>query len=185
MRIGGGIFKGRSINVPKTTLTRASTSYSRKVIFDTLSFYLQDAVTLDLFAGSGSLGIEALSRGGKSSVFVDNGIKAITTLKENIKTLDIKSQCKVIRKEAIKFIKTWNEGAFDIIFLDPPYSLPITELEQIFDIIYEKKFLSEEGVICLEIPTCKSCEIQESAGKAFNIFKEKRKGETVLLFLKK
>lgn len=182
-KIVGGDLKGRSIKIPKTKLTRPSTSYSRKVIFDTISSLIKDSIVLDLFAGSGSLGIEAISRGANEVYFVDENQKPINTLKENVNTLKIEAKCKIIKQDAVKYIKK-NQEPLDIIFIDPPYAYCTSKLKTIFDTIKDKELLKQNGIICLEIPTRKSKEIQTITLSKYSIYKEKKKGETTLLFIK-
>ncbi|MCH9617555.1 MAG: Ribosomal RNA small subunit methyltransferase D [Chlamydiia bacterium] len=183
VRIGSGKFKGREIKTPDTRLTRVSTSYSRKVIFDTLMPYLQDATILDLFAGSGSLGIEGISRGAKSVLFIDSETKPYKTIKDNLNRLEINDTCTVLKKDVISFLNACT-ASYDLIFLDPPYSKTIEEIKHILTTIDKGSILNREGVICFEMSTKYAKEIIGSNYSHFTLFKEKKKGETTLLFFK-
>jgi 16S rRNA (guanine966-N2)-methyltransferase len=183
VRIGAGKFKGREIKTPDTRLTRVSTSYSRKVIFDTLMPYLQDAKILDLFAGSGSLGIEGISRGAKSALFIDSEAKPYRTIKDNIARLEIADLCTVLKKDVISFLNS-HTGSYDLIFLDPPYSRPVEEIKDILAIFDKGTILNQDGAICFEMPTKYAKEIVVILHSHFALFKEKKKGDTTLLFFK-
>ncbi|MCH9811172.1 16S rRNA (guanine(966)-N(2))-methyltransferase RsmD [bacterium] len=181
VRVGSGKFKGRAIKTPATKLTRVSTSYFRKVIFDTLAPFIPEARALDLFAGSGSLGLEAISRSAKSIVFVENHRLPLQSIKENIKNFEIATCAKIIKNDAFAYIEKENEP-FDLIFLDPPYKTPFSEVEKLLRNIDTKKLLTKEGAICLEIPSLYKVEAKDLSFTTLSLFKEKTKGETTLLF---
>ena len=184
VRIGAGKFKGREIKTPDTRLTRVSTSYSRKVIFDTLSPYIYGAKILDLFAGSGSVGIEGISRGARTALFIDSETKPYRTIKGNLVKLEISDCCKVLKKDVHTFLKGTTEK-YDLIFLDPPYTKPIELIRQILDLIDSASLLEDEGIICLELTTKYAGKITSLTYNHFKIFKEKKKGDTTLLFFQK
>lgn len=183
VRIGGGKFKGRIIKTPNTKMTRVSTSYFKKVIFDTLAPYIEDTIVLDLFAGSGSLGIEAISRGAKKAYFVDKEAKPIIAIKENIDLLAIKDRCSAMKMDAFKYLNKTSEPV-DILFLDPPYGIHIDDLKAILSIFDDRDYLNESGIICLEIKSAYADELGQITFENFSLFKEKRKGGTTLLFYK-
>ena len=123
MNIIGGIYKGRTIAIPKGAKIRPTSNKVREALFNILGGKVPDAAVLDLFAGSGSLGLEALSRGARRAVFVDNDSRCINTIKKNIKKLGIEGDIKVMQLNAAQGIKKLhnNEAKFDLIFMDPPY----------------------------------------------------------------
>lgn len=184
VKIGAGKLKGREIKTPDTRLTRVSTSYSRKVIFDTLSPYIYGAKILDLFAGSGSLGIEGISRGARTALFIDSETKPFRTIKGNLVKLEISDCCRVLKKDVLAFLKG-STDKYDLIFLDPPYTKPIELIIQILELIDSSSLLEHEGMICLELSTRYAGEITALTYKHFKIFKEKKKGDTTLLFFQK
>lgn len=181
VRIGSGIFKGRKIKTPNTKLTRVSTSYFRKVIFDTLAPFLEEAVVLDLFAGSGSLGLEALSRSAKSVLFVESGRLPALAIKENITTLQVAPQATLHKGDVFAFLER-EKTPFDLIFLDPPYHLPLEKIYLLLQQIDTKKLLAKEGAICLEISSTYKEEVEKFDFSSFSPFKTKTKGETTILF---
>ncbi len=124
MRIIGGEFKSRKIKFPKSKKTRPATDRSKETIFNILGETVQDSRVLDLFAGSGSLGLEALSRGAKMVYFVDSGDFACKVIKNNLKTFKLwdksRVHCMPVER-AIKILAKRKE-MMNLVFLDPPYN---------------------------------------------------------------
>src|SRR6201999_455124 len=117
VRVIAGHYGGRTLRAPPGTATRPTSDRVREALFSILGTRVHDARVLDLFAGSGALGIEALSRGAREATFVDAGVAAIRAIKENLKTLGAWGE---IRKaDALKFLA--RDGQYDLVFLDPPY----------------------------------------------------------------
>lgn len=122
MRIIGGKAKGRLVTTLKNNNIRPTGAKVREAIFNIIALYIEDSVFLDGFAGSGAVGIEAISRGAKKCVFVDNNQASINIIKKNIKNTGIDDASIVIKDNFFNFIKQ-NKYNFDIIFLDPPYAM--------------------------------------------------------------
>lgn len=120
IRIIGGSFKGRTIYTPRTHLTRPGTAALRKAVFDICRNDIENANFLDLFAGSGAFGIEALSRGAKHSTFVDKGKLAIACIKKNITLLQLETQSTIFSTTYEIWYKK-NTTFFDIVYASPPY----------------------------------------------------------------
>lgn len=123
MRIIAGRFRSRRIISPRGVEMRPTSDRVKESLFGILGEFIAGKNALDLFGGTGNLGIEALSRGAKSCVFVDNNPRCIAVIKKNLESLGIKAQTEVVFKDAFKYIKdAINKGiAFDLVFLDPPY----------------------------------------------------------------
>ncbi|MBI3999949.1 MAG: 16S rRNA (guanine(966)-N(2))-methyltransferase RsmD, partial [Candidatus Omnitrophica bacterium] len=124
MRIIGGAFKSRKLFFPKTHATRPVTDRAKETIFNVLGTYTEGATVLDLFAGSGSLGIEALSRGAKEAYFADSAQFATTCIEKNLEVLSLNSKSRILCMpvaEAIKKLEK-QEKKFTLIFLDPPHN---------------------------------------------------------------
>jgi 16S rRNA (guanine966-N2)-methyltransferase len=123
MRVIGGEFKGRKLLVPRGGKVRPTSDRVREAIFDILGPGWNFQRALDLFAGTGSLGIEALSRGTPEVVFVEQGKGALTILRGNVKALGLKSRVWVLPLAAKRGLAVLGEKeeAFDLIFMDPPY----------------------------------------------------------------
>ena len=147
LRVIAGEYRSRILKQVEHQNTRETKDRVKESIFNSLSPHLFDAVVLDLFSGSGSLGIEALSRGSKSCVFVDQMVTAIDVIKENIKTLGCEQRSEIFYGDYLDYLsKTYH--AFDVILLDPPYKLDV--IDDIIKTIARKRLLSENGVIvCL------------------------------------
>ena len=118
MKIISGIYKGRNILGYNIDGTRPTQDRIKENLFNSINFLLEDKIVLDLFSGSGNLGIEALSRGAKYAYFVDNSKKSIDIIKKNINNLNI-NNCKVIFNDYKKVLNSIDK--VDIVFLDPPY----------------------------------------------------------------
>lgn len=120
MRVIAGRFKGRRLASPKHERTRPTPDRVREALFSILGDVTGDAV-LDAFAGSGALGLEALSRGAGRAVFIDRDRAALAALTENIDALDLGAQAQVLRGDTLKQLQHLN-GPFDLVFIDPPYA---------------------------------------------------------------
>ncbi len=121
MRIISGTYGGRSLKAPPGAATRPTSDRVREALFSILGDRVPDARVLDLFAGSGALGLEALSRGADSVTFVDDAAPAIRAVKANLTALD--AAATVRQTDALRFLAaaSGNGGQYDLIFLDPPY----------------------------------------------------------------
>ena len=124
MRIIAGKFRGRQLRTVRDLSVRPTTDRAKQTIFDILSTRIdfEGIRVLDLFAGSGSLGLEALSRGAGSAVFVDSSRDVHELLSSNIRNFGCESQCTLYLSEVFRFLKTTN-AKFDLVFADPPYKL--------------------------------------------------------------
>lgn len=149
MRVIAGIYGKRQLKTPKTDLTRPTTDKNKESLFNMIGPYFDGGTVLDLFAGSGGLGIEALSRGCDYLYSVDRQYEAYRTIKENIANLQI-SNAKVLKmdyRKALSFLHNEN-AVFDYVFLDPPYGkVPI---DDIFSYLVENKMLSDQAIIVVE-----------------------------------
>ncbi len=122
MRIIAGRYKGHRLYVNKHLSVRPTTDFVRESIFSIIQDYVNGAVVLDLFAGTGSFGLEALSRGAKEVHFVEKSYKVSRLIEKNIKILCVKQWTKLYRKSATTYLNNFHRRNFyDIIFIDPPY----------------------------------------------------------------
>ena len=136
MRVISGSARGLKLVSPEGIKTRPTLDRVKEALFSMLYPYLSGALILDLFAGSGALGIEALSRGADKSYFIDNSGEAISCIKSNISAAKFAEASVVIKTDAIEFLKNCNQK-FDIIFLDPPYANGL--YENAINLIYSRE----------------------------------------------
>jgi len=146
MRIISGKYKGRKIDGFDIEGTRPTQDRVKESLFAMIQEDLIDSICLDLFSGSGNLGIEALSNGAESCYFVDNNKECIKVIKNNLKDIPNSYVINIDYKEALENFK--NKNKFNIIFLDPPYNLDC--LDYILDKIIEYDLLSDDGLIICE-----------------------------------
>ena len=178
MRVTSGKFKGRVLCENRFEHIRPTADMVKQAIFNKLNFIVQDSVVLDLFAGTGALGIEALSRGAKEVVFVDKDFRSITLIKQNLFML--KQSAEVIKSDflnALKYFKSQNK-IFDIILLDPPYQSGV--YEQCVQAIYEYGLLSDDGII-----VCEQNKSNHFDFSSFMVESEKIYGIKKVVYLKK
>ena len=124
MRITGGEFGGRNLKVPKTDAIRPTQDRVREALFNIIQFEVPGSDFLDLFAGSGAVGLEALSRGAKSVTFVERERRHLAVLKENIDSFRVQSAAaEAVAADAYRWLATYSGPGFSIGFADPPYAL--------------------------------------------------------------
>ena len=152
MRVITGIARGVQLKTPDGLTTRPTTDRVKEALFSIIQFEIPGAAVLDLFGGTGQLGIEALSRGAKSAVFVDAGEPACRLIRENLKRTRLEVQAKVIRSDYLDYLRRCRE-TFQIIFLDPPYAEVF--LENALNCITEIDILQSGGIIVAERPVGK------------------------------
>jgi 16S rRNA (guanine(966)-N(2))-methyltransferase RsmD len=149
MRVITGSARGIQLKTPEGMVTRPTTDRVKEAMFSIIHFDIPGAKVLDLFGGTGQLGIEALSRGAKSAVFVDAGEPACRLIRENLKRTKLEQQGKVVRSDYLAYLERTNEQ-FDIVLLDPPYAEVF--LENALNKITEIDILRTGGIIVAERP---------------------------------
>lgn len=148
LHVIGGTLRNRPLKAPKTTLTRPTTAILRKSVFDIVRPFIQGATFLDLFAGSGAIGIEALSNGASHATFVDQNQEAIRCIHENLKTLKLEEQAAVIQGSVMSVLKRL-KTSFDLIYCDPPYDKAALHLE-ILAFLDASSLIKSGGYVFLE-----------------------------------
>ena len=146
IRITGGEFRSRLLETPRTSLTKPTMDKVRAAVFSALGVAVIRAKVLDLFAGSGSYGFEALSRGAQSVTFIDSSKEAIKTIQNNAKSLKTEN-VSIFNEDVLTFLSK-NPQEFSLIFADPPYKLEI--YEELVDKLVSNKFLTKNAIIVLE-----------------------------------
>lgn len=179
MRVISGKVRGLKLNTPKNEDVRPTTDRVKESLFNIINPYIMESDVLDLFAGTGSLGIECLSRGANKCVFVDVSKESISIVKSNIKKARVENESVVLNldfKDSINKLKIQN-NKFDVIFMDPPYykNMFIDALEK----IDEASLLKADGIIIIEHDT--KDKFPEKI-KNFIQTKSKKYGNTTLTF---
>ena len=149
MRVITGKARGVNLKTPEGLQTRPTTDRVKEAMFSIINFDIPGARVLDLFGGTGQLGIEALSRGAKSAVFVDGSDKACALIKENLRRCKMEGEARVVRADYLDYLKHCREK-FEIILLDPPYAEVF--LENALKCISEIDILQSGGIIVAERP---------------------------------
>ncbi len=144
MRVITGSARGKKLNVPKGMDIRPTADMVKESVFNILQFEIEGRRILDLFAGTGQLGIECLSRGAKEAVFIDKDREAVQIVKENLDNCGFSA--KVLRQDALDYLKTC--GKFDLVFVDPPYDAGL--YDRVLDTINSVDILSDGGIIICE-----------------------------------
>lgn len=181
MRVISGKVRGLKLNAPKNDDVRPTTDRVKESLFNIINSYIMDSKILDLFAGTGSLGIECLSRGAQKCVFVDISRDSIEIVKSNIRKARVENESVIVNadfKDAITKIQA-TKDKFDVIFMDPPYykDMFISALEK----IDQADLLIEDGIIVIEHDTKDS--FPETIGR-LEKSKSKKYGNTTLTFYK-
>lgn len=181
MRVISGILKGRKIYGYDIDGTRPTMDRVKESVFGSIQDYIKDAMVLDLFAGSGNLGIEAISNGCKYCYFIDNNIKCIDIINKNINNFNIKDKSRVLYVDYNKGIKFFNEKdiKFDIIFIDPPYDYH--NINKCINNIIKYNILNNSGLLILEYRDDKI----DIDNNLFKIKKNKRYGDKFIYILQK
>ena len=149
MRVITGTARGRRLKELEGMETRPTTDRVKEGLFSALQFEIEGRRVLDLFAGTGQLGIECLSRGAAAAVFVDRRPDAVKLIRENLKATGLEKAGRVVQGDAISFLSGCRER-FGVIFLDPPYQTQL--LEQTLELVSKIDILSEHGIMICESP---------------------------------
>lgn len=178
MRIIGGRLRGRTVEAPRGVLSRPPLSVIRESIFNILGRSIEGGRVLDLFAGSGSLGIEAVSRGAGEVHFVDSARRCAEMIERNARSLGIGDVSRVTRQDALEFVRAWRGGPFDVIFIDPPFlSGRVDEALQAFD---GSGLVSDRTVVVARVHWRE----RPSVPSVFQIARQRKFGDSVVFFLK-
>ena len=180
MRVISGIARGTKLDSRESISTRPTLDRIKENMFNLIQDKVRDSVVLDLFAGSGQLGIEALSRGADRAYFCDIDRDDIVFLNKNIAKTRLTEKSIVLNEDFKKVLNTVNTK-FDLIFIDPPYKSNF--VEESINLIYEKSILNDDGLIIIE--TDETQKIQEllNSKSYINILKTKNYGRVSLFII--
>lgn len=183
MRVIGGILKGKKLYRPLDQATRPLKDIVKESIFNVIQHSsanfvnLKDSLILDLFSGTGSFGIECLSRGAKKVLFCENYQKSLDILKKNIEYLNLQNKSEIIKRNIYEIENNFmNDKRFDLIFIDPPFK--DKNLNILIDKIEKLKILKPNSVIIIH----RNKKIKEEIINKFKIFDEKIFGLSKILF---
>lgn len=179
MRVITGKARGVQLKTPDGMQTRPTADRVKEALFSIINFDIPGARVLDLFGGTGQLGIEALSRGAKSAVFVDAREDACKIIRENLKRTKLEEHGKVVRSDYLDYLRRCKEQ-FDIVLLDPPYAEVF--LENALKCITEIDILQTGGIIVTERPLGKELPFEF---EGFTRSKDYKYGKTLLTLYRK
>lgn len=179
MRVITGKARGVLLKTPEGMLTRPTSDRVKEALFSIVNFDLPGANVLDLFAGTGQLGIEALSRGAKRAVFVDAREDACKIVRENLRRTKLENEAKVVRSDYLDYLRRCKEK-YDIILLDPPYAEVF--LENALKCITEIDILQSGGIIVTERPVEKELSL---VFEGYTRSKDYKYGNTLLTLYRK
>lgn len=177
MRIIAGKARGRKLLPPDTMETRPTLDRVKESMFSIIQNYIQDSVVVDVFAGTGSLGLEAASRGAKEVYLVDKSNTTFPILKRNVENLKFEDFCFPLNLDSYDALKMLSKKGkvFDIIFIDPPYCKEM--IPKAMEIIKESNLLKKDGIIVTKID---SIEEIYSGYKEIKLLKSKKYGNTTV-----
>ena len=177
MRVIAGSAKRTNLKTIRGLATRPTTDRIKETLFNMIDPWICDCIFLDLFAGSGAIGIEALSRGAKKTVFIEKNPKAVSVIKENLITTKLSDRALILQGDVVSRIHSLSdEGPFDYIFMDPPYNLDLEKrVLYAIDQAYksgDQRLLSQDGVIIVEASI--DTDLSFINELSFQMIKEKR-----------
>jgi len=176
LRVVSGKYKSRRIKEVNSSKTRPTTDRNKEALFNTIGQFFSGETVLDLFSGSGSLGIEAISRGAGFTTFIDFNYLSINIIKDNLRVLGIADNFEVQKTDAIRYLMVTYKK-FDIIICDPPYAL--LKYDEILRTIATRQLLNKGGIIIFEAG--KETALPESFINIYK-YKEKHFGNTMFGF---
>ncbi len=180
MRVISGSSRGTNLETLEGNNTRPTLDRVKEALFNIIQCKIIDANVLDLFSGSGALGIEALSRGAKSCIMCDKSYEAIEVINKNVKKTHLEEKAKIIKNDYKKTLELLQGQKFDLIFIDPPYVLNIA-VDSIKTII-ELDLLEGNGIIILETDNEKR-ELENLNKLNVNVYDLRKYGRVSLIFL--
>ena len=182
MRIISGSRRGMVLETPEGLDTRPTSDRIKETLFNMIAFDIPDCYFLDLFSGSGQIGIEALSRGAKESVFIEKDKNALNCITKNLEKAKLVDSAKVYKEDVFSALNKLNSHQeFDIVFMDPPYNKLIEK--QVLDSLKDKPFISSNTLIIVEASLETSFDYVSDLG--YEITKEKIYKTNKHIFLKK
>lgn len=177
VRVISGSARGKKLLAPSGLATRPTADRVKEAVFSIITPYLPAQNVLDMFAGSGALGIEALSRGSKHAVFTEADKAALSVIRQNLDLARVGERAEVVAGDAFKYL-SGTSLSFDVIFLDPPYNTGL--LKKALTLIFERELLSDDGIVVVESELAG----EEPEDSRFDIVKQAKYGKTVVFVLR-
>lgn len=181
MRIIGGDLKGKRLVSVQGVRTRPTADRLRESIFNIISGHLQDSMVLDLFAGTGALGLESLSRGARFAVFIDQSKTVLSVVDRNIQSCGLKKKTKLIKWNIVRNLNCLKEfrSVFNLVFMDPPYGRYM--VEPTLKNLHRRGCLENGAMLVVEhIP----CEMFDEKQSMYTVSDRRKYGKTLVSFLK-
>lgn len=177
MRIITGLYKGRTIKTVKDLSVRPATERVRQTLFNMLANRVDfvGIAVLDLFAGSGSLGLEALSRGAARATFVEEGEEAIRYIEQNVRALECEGATEIVQIDALRFIAAAH-GTYDLVFADPPYAFEDTG--RLPELLFGRGLVAPGGYLLIE----HASDLRFESAPAYAVGPQKKFGRTLVTF---
>lgn len=176
MRITGGFLKNQSLKTPKGDKTRPTSEKLRQSVFNIAQAYVEDCLFLDLYAGSGAMGIEALSRGAKEATFIEKDRSALKALRENLNELDLSPLSTLLAGDVLLLLQKLKGKSFNLIYIDPPYEQGLQEKTLV--LIDKLHLLHIGGLLFIEESSQKELEIPSLT--TMHLQKKRKVGSTFL-----
>lgn len=182
MHIITGSARGVKLETLKGDQTRPTSERAKEAVFSMLQFELEGRRVLDLFAGSGQMGLEALSRGAASAVLADKAKDAVGVITRNAQKTKLAPRAKIVTADAVTYLSRCTDGPFHLVFLDPPYAAGL--LPPVLRLLIEKKLLSAGATVVAECGDPATLfGGDEALAAQYSIEKEKRYGAAYVYFL--
>ena len=169
MRVIAGTARSLKLKTPEGQGTRPTTDRIKETLFNMIQMTVPGSIFIDLFSGSGGIGIEALSRGAKHAYFVENAKEAISCIQENLVFTKFTGRATLLKQDVLSALSMISEKEADIVFMDPPYELSIEE--SVFHALAEQKYITENTVIIVEAKLDRNFDFLNELG--FEVTREK------------
>jgi 16S rRNA (guanine966-N2)-methyltransferase len=183
VRIVGGEFRGRTLATPHSRSIRPTTDRTREAVFNVIAHVFPDrmegARVLDLFSGTGALGLEALSRGAGFCLFIEETAEGRALIRENVEALGLQGRTKLFRRDATRLGTAGTMQPFSLLFADPPYGKGLGE--RALTAAIEGNWLTEDALCVVE----EAADFRFAAGAGFDLIDERRYGDTAIRFLQR
>jgi 16S rRNA (guanine(966)-N(2))-methyltransferase RsmD len=179
LKILGGKFKGRTINTSSSDLLRPTKGVLRQAVFNICQNEIVDAYFLDLFAGSGAMGFEALSRGAKKVTFVEKDKASVAAIHQTADSLQVQSQISILALDMLEALKRL-KGSYHVVYIDPPYSIEEKFIYEIMQSLTNRNVLQDQALVFIEMPFDKNRLEDAYVFSHFSLINSRKNGKSLL-----